>query len=480
MIDKEERVLRQNVDEVKHKAESLEEMKLYNAMRGGIMQGKKREKRRSYFYGMGVVIAAAAAALFLFSINDAPGTEVAEQSPPSYTATTKSWTDSAKFSRASMRDRSFQSILDRNLIKPVYQSVEKNGLRVEVMGAVADTRKLFILYSVHNNTDQTVSHADFSLDFGAFEAASIGASLEITAHSSQINAGQTSYFIYTNNLSPTVDYPKEVTWNVMLYQTSGKGLQTNLSIPFELDPDMFKEQTRTLHPESNLIVDGQTIKVNQVLYTPLNTYVDLEFEKNNDKQVFSLIEPVLIVKSAGKTVKSYYPGIITADNSEVYSDRSKSTLYFKNTQDGQPDAATLKTFGIAALDKDQMKIKVDLSKKQMIEAPGTDLSIIKSEEGAEAGKILFRQTFNKVPLNSIISMRLSDTFTDANGQSHKTAGENGQISRSSSNKESTAVDQYLYNFGKEAAEYPQPLTLTIERYWNPIMDTQTVEFSSQK
>lgn len=199
------------------------------------------------------------------------------------------------------------------------------------MGAVADTRKLFILYSVHNNTDQTVSHADFSLDFGAFEAASVGASLEITAHSSQINAGQTSYFIYTNNLSPTVDYPKEVTWNVMLYQTSGKGLQTNLSIPFELDPDMFKEQTRTLHPESNLIVDGQTIKVNQVLYTPLNTYVDLEFEKNNDKQVFSLIEPVLIVKSAGKTVKSYYPGIITADNSEVYSDRSKSTLYFKNT-----------------------------------------------------------------------------------------------------------------------------------------------------
>lgn len=77
-------------------------------------------------------------------------------------------------------------------------------------------------------------------------------------------------------------------------------------------------------------------------------------------------------------------------------------------------------------------------------------------------------------------MRLSDTFTDANGQSHKTAGENGQISRSSSNKESTAVDQYLYNFGKEAVEYPQPLTLTIERYWNPIMDTQTVEFSSQK
>lgn len=40
MIDKEERVLRQNVDEVKHNAEALEEMKLYNAMRGGIMQGK--------------------------------------------------------------------------------------------------------------------------------------------------------------------------------------------------------------------------------------------------------------------------------------------------------------------------------------------------------------------------------------------------------------------------------------------------------
>ena len=305
MIEQEEYILRQNAHEVNEKAETLQEMKLYNAMRDGILRGKKRERRHMYSLGTGVVVATAAAVLLTFSFIEAPVTRVVEHS--AQTVTTKSWNDSALFRSSSINDPSFASVLDRNLIQPVYQSVEKNGFRVEVMGAVTDGRKVFVLCSVLNQTDKPVIPANFSLDYGAFKAPSIGASLELAGQqSNQIQPRQTTQFIYAVNLSPSVSYPKDVKFNITLTETSEKALmsssskyRTSLDVPFELDPDMFKEQKRTFNADRILTVEGQNIKVHQVLYTPLNTYVDLEYDQNNSKQIFQFINPVLIGKRGG-------------------------------------------------------------------------------------------------------------------------------------------------------------------------------------
>lgn len=485
MMDKEERILRQNAEEVNRNAESFQELKIYNAMRGGIMQGKKREKRHKYIYGFSGLVAAAAL-LFIFSFGQSPVSNVAEnlaQQP--YTPTTKSWTDSELFMKSSSNDKSFKTILERNLIQPVYQSVENKGIRVEVMGAATDGRRVYLLSSVQNHTDKEITHADFTIDFGTFEAASIGGSLEITGGSSGIAAGQTSYFIYTNNLSPTVTYPKTVKWSVILTETSDQALssssskyRTKVDVPFELDTGMFRDQTRTLYPESNLIVDGQTIKVLQVVNTPLSTYVDLEFDKNNEKQISSLIEPVLIGTSGDQTGKSYYPDLITDYNSEIYTDNSKVTLKFNNKLKEPLDEAVLKTFGIAALDKEQQKLIVDLSNNQIIAAPADDLTMVPSDWDPEPGKMLFHQTIDRSSLIDDFAMRLSDTFIDAKGQTHKADTENGLSAAMSGGKD--AYYDYLYNFGKDASHYPQPLTLTIERYWYPILDTQSVKLVPKK
>lgn len=60
---------------------------------------------------------------------------------------------------------------------------------------------------------------------------------------------------------------------------------------------------------------------------------------------------------------------------------------------------------------------------------------------------------------------------------HDISDGSGSFSRTLSNNNSgdTAVDDYSFYFGKEVRNYPQPLTFTIERYWNPIMDTQDIE-----
>ncbi|MNH40304.1 hypothetical protein D3C79_1016070 [compost metagenome] len=75
-------------------------------------------------------------------------------------------------------------------------------------------------------------------------------------------------------------------------------------------------------------------------------------------------------------------------------------------------------------------------------------------------------------------MRLSDSYIDAKGKMHTMSPGNGAFSQSLSRGPSVE-ETYYYNFGAQANELPQPLTIVIDRYWNPVMDTQSVELFSK-
>lgn len=492
MTEKEERILRKNVDDVQQNVETIQEMKIYNAMKKGIVEGKKREKRRIYTTGMGVVAAAAVALLVTYSTIGLPNKGVAQ---PSVQSASIKNTDNFKAYRSFSRlEPALASALEQNLVVPVGQSAENKGYRVDVTGAVTDGRKVYILYNVQNNTDEVVIHADFALQFEGIKDSSLhkGASLSMLASESRIQPGQSMDFIYSTNLLPTIKYPKKVNYNIILTETSDKALlsssnkyRTSLDVAFELDPDMLKAQERILDTEGTLTVDGQKIKVTGVQYTPLSTYVDLEYDQNNDKQIFQLINPVLISKKGDTTNKIYYPDIINAENSEIYSDNSKFTLVFKHSKDSQPDTVSLKTFGISAVEKDQMKIVVDLNKYQLIEAPGSGLELVTPtpENDAMEGTILLRHKFENAQYLNYYT-RTSETFTDGEGKVHQSAYTTnrsavlnfGGLMRS---QDGPGVDEFIYNFGAEAKNYPQPLTITLEKYINPISDTQAVELYSK-
>lgn len=425
MTDQEERILRKNIDEVHQNVETMQEMNIYNAMKRGIVEGKNREKRRIYTTGMGVAAAATVALMVTYNTIGLPNKGIAQSSVQSVSIKN---TDNFKAYRSFSRlEPALASALEQNLVVPVGQSAENKGYRIDVTGAVTDGRKVYVLYSVQNNTDEVVIHADFELQFEGIKESPLhkGASLSMLASESRIQPGQSMDFIYSTNLSPTIQYPKKVNYNIILTETSDKALlsssnkyRTSLDVAFELDPDMLKTQERMLDTDGTLTIDGQKIKVNQVQYTPLSTYVDLEYDQNNDKQIFQLINPVLISKKGDTVEKLYYPNIINSDNSEVYSDNSKFTLVFKNSKGSQqPDSVTLKAFGISAVEKDQMKIVVDLNKYQLIEAPGSGLELVTPtlDDNVEEGEIFLRRNIKDAQYLER-STRLAETFTDAKGR----------------------------------------------------------------
>ncbi|MEC0167060.1 hypothetical protein [Paenibacillus graminis] len=78
---------------------------------------------------------------------------------------------------------------------------------------------------------------------------------------------------------------------------------------------------------------------------------------------------------------------------------------------------------------------------------------------------------------SSFTMRLADSFTDAKGGVHPISGDNDYSSRTLSDE--STIEGYAVSFGKKALDYPQPLTIAIERYWNPILESQTLELHAK-
>ncbi|MEC0172750.1 DUF4179 domain-containing protein [Paenibacillus graminis] len=507
MLEKEERILKQDAQEVNLNAETIREMKIYNAMRSGMALGKKRSKRRFYSYGAGAVLATAAAiVLIFFSIGlPAGGTDDSDPGGSVQAASTKSWNDFAAYRKQPLKNRLVAGILERNLVIPVRQSATNKGYRMDVDGAVTDGRKVYILFSVQNDTDTEVIPADTKIKFGDFEVPypHRGAALEMAYDSnSRIQPGQSKDFIYSTNYPTSITYSKDVKFTLILTGTSGQALasssnkyRTGLEVSFELDPDRFKDQEEHTQPvDRTFTVDGQKIKVRQVQYTPLSTYVDLEYDKANTKRIFSLLNPVLIATTGSQTDKLVYPGRITADNSEVYKDHSQVTLVFRYTKLNQPDSSTLKISGISALEPDRMKFVVDLNKQQVIEAPTNDFEIVtsKQEYNATEAEILLRRKVTNLFYYTDsqgavqaedIGAGLADKFTDANGQVHERTNRETALhnfSGTTISSDGTGIDEMSLFFGSQAADYPQPLTQSVERIWNPILETQSIELFSKK
>ncbi|MEF3353961.1 DUF4179 domain-containing protein [Paenibacillus sp. GYB006] len=484
MWNKEERILTDDAQEIKGKSEQVREMKLTNAVQRGIEQGKRRQKKRLFSYGGGAFITAIVVLFILSSIvqpNKGENALTGQQITQS--VTTKSWSDSDLFMEASGLEKALGNVLSNDLIQPVYQSTEKNGYQFEVLGAVTDGRKLYIMYSVENKTDEVIFHIGERFQYGGYEISGLGASTELTQPGdNNIQPNATKNFIYATNIPESIIYSSnQAIYEINVYKENQS--QTSIEVAFELDTNRFASQTDSFDINKTMQIDGQKIHINKIVYTPLHTYLDLEYDSKNTKDISQLINPVLIGKAGEKSEKLFYPKVLTPSNSGLFSKENQRTLVFYSSKLNHFDSIALNIQGISALEEEQKKIVIDLSKNEIVQAPDNDLQMIKSSEEADVGDVLFqREIENAVTLRSS-SMWLDSQFEDADGVSHDQEPSGGVRASgfSTSSKDDMGEDHYSYNFGADAVNYPQPLTIKIKNYWNPILEDQTIQlYSSSK
>lgn len=498
MSEHEERLLRQRADEVRKQAESLQEERLYAAMRNGIKQGRQRERRRGYRQGILGAVAVAAVVWLVFSMggtlqNSNVNDNIVKGSVQS--DSTSVWNDYQIYRQDDARlNPALARALEQNLVQPVRQRAENGDYTLDVAGAVTDGRQVFVLFSVQNRSDTKMMIGDFWLQFGDVQNTYPyrGASLDFVGRGGNgISPGETVNYVFSNKLSPAISYDRNVKLDITLSPTYGDASSNHsnqvtskfgLEVAFGLDQNMLKEQEHTVTPNRMLKVGEQQITVARVLYTPLAAYVDVEYSPLNSKHIFQLLNPVLVNQGGAGEEKLFYPTYITSDNSEVYTDGSAITLVFNSSRYSQPESASLRMAGIVAVDKERMKIVVDLNKEQLLAAPGDDLELVRftPETSWEEGQVMFRQR-QRDPYGSGFGIWLGDSFTDAHGEVHKRASktaEGGSFGGYMSSSDGNNVDEKSYFFGPEAKDYPQPLTIPVERYWKPILDAQAVQLFS--
>jgi hypothetical protein len=217
-------------------------------------------------------------------------------------------------------------------------------------------------------------------------------------------------------------------------------------------------------------------------FTPLNTYLDLEYDSTNTKQIFKLLEPTLIGQKGTERKELNYLDVFHTTN-RIIKEKNKVTLIFHDNNLDKLNSmyVSLKVAGISAVPKDKMKVSIDLKEKKIVEAPDEHLKIVEPDTPAAEGEILLLHKLEDVYAIEPTSIFHEFSYTDAEGKKHKllnsTLKNSGGISLSKSkNSKNGDIEKYTaLNFGKEALDYPQPLTVNIDQYYNPIMESQTVQ-----
>ncbi|MDO7906706.1 DUF4179 domain-containing protein [Paenibacillus sp. JX-17] len=472
--NKEQSVLMDDARDVMQRAAALPEMKLQAAVSRGAAKGRKQRMRRRYSYSLG---AAAAVLAFLFVWTYVQQTENDVTAGVVHTSDPAGWVGFQPFMGA--HDPTLALALKNQLVKPVYQSGEKGGVRLDVTGAVTDGRKLYILISLHNNTDQSIYITPRSLTYGGVKVDGFGAELGEGGSTSDADPGKTGYLTFSANLIPGAKYGSEANFAVNVYKEAG-GDPSTLDVTFDLDLNMLQDRIQTYKAEQPLTVKGQKIQIEQVTYTPLNSYVDLNYDKHNQEQIFELIYPVLKGADEGRSERLGYVSSDMHYNRLIYSKPLYDmTLVFKPSQLKQRDQAEFAVAGISALDKDQSELVVDLSQEKIMKAPelaNAQFSIESESTGNREDAFLFKV---HSPLASSYGkgIELSDTYTDAEGSGHKLGG-GGSIAGHNSKGDMTYEQTSV--FGKDAQKLPQPLTIGIKWLWNPLTEAQSVQLHPEK
>lgn len=409
---------------------------LKEAIRSGLERGKQqaapRRRRR-----LSIGIAAALIGLMALTAGAAkvsPAFAEALQRIPSFGA----------FLKLIGENPALLSSIDRDLLQPVGQTIEKDGKRLTVEALIADDRRLVIFYS----TNMTQGY-DSGLRFDLLDE----------------NGTPLNGFMMTNHASIGKTYlePRGNEDYIDLLLEQGAQLPANvrlrakhhgtvMNVDLTIDHSRFAGMTRNYEINRTIEIEGQKLTVVRARQTPLQLELIVRKDKSNTKQIKGLIN-LRLRDETGRDWRS----VIGLTGDEM-------NLFFQNGYFQTPKQLTLLADGFFMFDKGQ-KVVLDLDQGVLLEAPDERLRLdsidpfYKREGRGSANLAVSLTELDKVEQIWGSYNIFSNEFTDAAGNTHSFAVVNGDISSYTSNDNSRKMYYSL-----ERKKYPQPLTFTVEDY----------------
>lgn len=340
-------------------------------------------------------------------------------------------------------DSTIANAIDHNLVQPVGATVESEGVQLTIEGIIADSRRMFIFYTVQDsnpNRDPNLYLSDFQLKNEQGE--------NISGIYSWSNSGEQLYKgkrfdIVDIQLRENEQLPQKVTFQA-------KRSDVLLEVDFSIDHNLFAGMKEIIPVSQELTIDGQQIRIRNVIMTPLLIEVEVEYPEDNSKQINDFIN-LAIVDGQGNHWKS--------EGAQFSSDTERH-IYFESGFFNYPEQLTLIADGIHANLKEQ-QIIANLQAEQLLQSPDERLSLEEVIETIDG----YRLTFLLSGLDEVESSwsysLLKDSFKDAEDTEFLLPDQVG--ARSSFRQESGGGESRFF-YHMPAADYKQPVTFQVNHY----------------
>ncbi|KQL34384.1 DUF4179 domain-containing protein [Psychrobacillus sp. FJAT-21963] len=261
------------------------------------------------------------------------------------------------------QDRGLTAEIENDFYQPINLSQEKNGITVTLDGVIADKKGMVIFYSVHTN----------QMDVGSLELKYIQLwtgmnsryRFDLNDSVLPLTERKDSQFFSSTEHIESSKLEEELSWAIGL--KNGEKIE-HFKIPFSYKK--MDVESKNIVVNKEVTIDGQRIKVKELIVDPIRTVVRLEENPHNSKKLLARAFDELELKDdLGRTWSalpgnSYKPLL----NGDVWDVPLKESFYFY-----EPNKLSL-TFGkIAAMDKDQAYILIDTESKAFLKQPSESL-----------------------------------------------------------------------------------------------------------
>lgn len=358
-------------------------------------------------------------------------------------------------------DKGLKEAVNNNFVQHLNISQEHEGLIFTIKDLIIDKSKAILFYSIQNKANHKfVNIAEIKLkDVNGKQVIATSVLMDF------INEDISKQKELVDKVEFSFDDKKTIIPDVLFIdvklQDENTGESTSMdkrnilastwkfNIP--IDKSKFESMKKVYTLNQTVEIENQKILFKTVTITPTLISAEIEYDKNNTKKILGY-DDISIINEKGEKWATIINGITSSR-----MDDNHETLFFQSSYFTNPKELFIKGSSIKALDKDKLKVIVNVDEKTLLKAPDEKL-ILKSVTNTE-GKIHleFGLLKDKILDKNRGYFIFNPSFEDSNGKIFDY--KNGGVSDFG-----TSGDTIInYSINSES-KFKNPIYLTIQDY----------------
>lgn len=290
-------------------------------------------------------------------------------------------------------DKSLQKAVENDYIQHIGKSQTFDGLKIEVEDIIVDETRMFLFYSIaadsgykyvnlYNPELLDASGKDLKI------SSSMSYFIKPNLNESKILRNKIEYIFPDDIKIPEkFVFKTQIATKEREKEEEPQLLENTWEIDFLIDLDKCNNLKEEIKVNKEISVYNQKFEISEITIYPTRLKIKVNFDKNNSMEIFDLINLRLIDEN-NEEFASIKNGISASGDNE-----SGVVYYLDSSYFYKPKKLRLKFDGIRALEKEDLKVEVDLINKKIVNNNCDNFKfnkISKTEDGLQISFIVFQ------------------------------------------------------------------------------------------